>query len=242
MTDASMPYASCVRAWRIDPFKRSVIPVSFRRLIMRYPVEYRIAAEAFTVHPLDFCGAADILRPPRYDQIVPHCVHRTRRHLYMLWAYCEDPDGTKPLHAARFFGKPAEFSGDLVLTKHLRRRSTELPSAVARDYAAADVFPANAHLPYRPAQLVDLDREDPNSVVSWVDSGTYVPQPSFAITSKSDRRVSIRTLMYDCAMCGRRCGNDRCARCHEVRYCNAACQGAHWPSHRLTCVLRTLKI
>jgi hypothetical protein len=41
------------------------------------------------------------------------------------------------------------------------------------------------------------------------------------------------------SLCGA-CGNDfaanKCGRCGEERYCNAVCQRAAWPAHKLVCV------
>ena len=47
-----------------------------------------------------------------------------------------------------------------------------------------------------------------------------------------------------CAECGKEGGTSlkMCKACMLVRYCNAACQMKHWPTHKAECKLRATEL
>jgi hypothetical protein len=51
----------------------------------------------------------------------------------------------------------------------------------------------------------------------------------------------MRRSRHRCAACGASAGVGRfqvCAGCGEARYCDGACQRAHWPVHRGECQMK----
>lgn len=52
--------------------------------------------------------------------------------------------------------------------------------------------------------------------------------------------VTDESLEHTCGSCGKTSVAiiARCTRCKEAFYCNRACQNAHWPKHKLVCVVK----
>ena len=75
------------------------------------------------------------------------------------------------------------------------------------------------------------------AAVSWTRL-PGVPQLSRMRLTFGDEETSSTTVPA-CAECGEyiNAHPKRCAACQRVYYCGAACQRAHWPTHKAFCRL-----
>lgn len=82
---------------------------------------------------------------------------------------------------------------------------------------------------------------DQPPTVEWVEGSfdrfSTAAGPAYGIVERDGERVV--TPIYDLPLCANcrmaKPSLMKCSRCQRVKYCDRACQKAHWPTHKQDC-------